>query len=32
MQITEVGGSEMGGDLNRLEPTKIENFKDRMET
>ena len=22
----------MGGDLNRLEPTKIENFKDRMVT
>ena len=37
MRITEVGeleisGEEMGGDLNRLEPTKIENFKDRMAT
>ena len=37
MRITEEGepktsGIEMGGDLNRLEPMKIENFKDRMVT
>ena len=37
MCITEegepkIGGIEMGGDLNRLEPMKIENFKDRMAT
>ena len=35
MCITKMGDSkisreEMGGDLNRLEPTKMENFKDRM--
>ena len=28
----EIGGIDMGGDLNRMEPTKIENFKDRMAT
>ena len=37
MQITEIGGSginkeEMDGDLTRLEPTKIEDFKERMVT
>ena len=26
------GGIEMGGDLNRMEPTRIENFKDRLVT
>ena len=28
----EIGRIDMGGDLNRLEPTKIESFKDRMAT
>ena len=28
----EIGGIDMGGDLNRLESTKMENFKDRMVT
>ncbi len=28
----EIGREDMGGDLNRLELTKIENFKDRMAT
>ena len=37
MRITEegepkIGIIDMGGDLNRLEPTKIENFKDWMAT
>ena len=37
MQITKIGGSgisgeEMGGDLNRLEPTRIEDFSKRMVT
>ena len=37
MQITKIGGleisgEEMGGDLNRFEPTKIEDFKEWMVT
>ena len=28
----EIGREDMGGDLNRLEPMKIENFKDKMAT
>ncbi len=26
----EIGRIDMGGYLNRLDPTKMENFKDRM--
>ena len=29
---SKIGREDMGGDLNRLEPTKIENFKHRMAT
>ena len=29
---SKIGREDMGGDLNRLEPTKMENFKDRMAT
>ena len=38
MKITKIGGREieseedMGGDLNCLEPTKIEDFKERLAT
>ena len=37
MHITKVGHleiskKEIGGDLNRLEPTKIKNFKEEMAT
>ena len=28
----EIGRVDMGGDLNRLEPMKMENFKDKMST
>ena len=30
--VSQIGEIEIGGDLNRLEPMRIENFKDRMAT